>query len=107
MAHPIIEQKNKEQLTDVLRNQVLASVDLDQIENLEGYIETSEADDYLAGFCDYFDLGNWFYEAILENDIDVESLMDSLKAELILEGQEADKERDEVDRDLRRAQGGW
>lgn len=65
--------------------------------------ETSE--EAASDFCDAFELGNWFYDAMTVNDIDIsEVLIDTAESRRV-EEKEAEKDRDEADRSLRRSQG--
>lgn len=64
--------------------------------------ETEEAAGY---FCDRFELGNWFYEALIHSEIDISAELINIGARRQLEEKEASRDRAEHDRDYRRSQG--
>ena len=56
-------------------------------------------------FCDRFRLGDWFYDALVINDVDINAELITIGARKEQEEREAANDRAEVDRDLRQAQG--
>lgn len=92
------------QLTDLIRDQILGEATSWELEELVGTLpdETEEA---CGKFCDRYELGNWFYEALTLHDIDITELLIDLGNERDAEEKEAQRDRDEIERDLRRSQG--
>ncbi len=65
-----------------------------------------EGDEEAASeFCDAFDLGDWFYEAMIINDIDINEVLIDLAEQRRIEEEEAARDRAEIDRDYRQMQG--
>jgi hypothetical protein len=58
-----------------------------------------------SAFCDRFDLGDWFYEAMVINEVDINLELINIGARLEQEEEEAARDRAEIDRDYRMAQG--
>lgn len=94
-------------LSDFLKDEVLANYDLDRLDTLRQYIANREGqnEDATSAFCDFLDLGGWFYEALTREDVSIESLLDEMESTLAREASEDARDRAEVDADLRRMQG--
>lgn len=91
-----------------IRGHILSyNFDMERLESWKEYMAANVDSNHTAAeaFCDYFELGNWFYEAIVDCDLDVESLMNEVEQEILTDYQEAMRDREEIDRDLRRANG--
>lgn len=59
-------------------------------------------------FCDKFDLGDWFYEAMILNDIDIVSELDSIKLSRQVEEEEGREMREASEEVIRQTQAlGW
>jgi hypothetical protein len=81
--------RNREALAEFIRNKVVADFDCDDLDNLRKYIKDHDEDVSAAAFCDFLELGNWFYEAMIECDFDVERFMDELEVCISAENEEA------------------
>jgi hypothetical protein len=84
MSGKNIELKERRRgIADFIRNHVMGEeFSLGDLEELTGYVEGSEEPQH-AAFCDYLGLGDWFCEAIDLYDLDVEELMDEVRADLV------------------------
>lgn len=92
------------QLTDLIKEQVLHYATSWELQELISTL-SDENDEACGKFCDRYELGNWFYEALILHDIDITELLVDLGNERELEEKEAQHDRDEIEHDLRRAQG--
>lgn len=54
-----------------------------------------EPEDAASAFCDRFELGNWFYEALVLNEADIGKILDGIGRYRITEEYEAAEERRE------------
>jgi len=98
------EDWKTKQLTDLIKDQILYEATSWELEELVGTLpeENEEACDK---FCERYELGNWFYEALILNEIDITELLVDLGNEREVEEKEAQRDRDDIERDLRRSQG--
>lgn len=99
-----MSQIEVKQLTDLIRDQILYEATSWELEELVGALpeENEEACDK---FCERYELGNWFYEALTLNDIDITELLVDLGNEREVEEKEAERDRADIESDLRRSQG--
>ena len=96
-------EKSK-QITDLIAEQVLG--DHSSIELQELIDRLPENTEEAAGeFCDAFELGNWFYEAMILNDIDISEVLIDVAETRRAEEKEAEQDRAEAERDYQRSQG--
>ena len=100
-------ERNRKDLAEFIRSKVIGDdFNLDDLDNLRKYIERNSEDDDPAGaLCGYFELGNWFYEAMAQCEFDVERFMDELDAEMQADYAEAARDRDEIEDDYLRMVG--
>lgn len=92
------------QLTDIIKEQLLFEATSWELEELVGTLP-DENEEVCSKFCDRYELGNWFYEALILHDVDITELLVDLGNEREIEEKEAQRDRDEIERDLRRSQG--
>lgn len=94
----------KQAIVKFIGEQVLAEHGSEELQTLIDAMpdESSEA---ASEFCDALELGNWFYEAMLTNEIDISDVMIDLAEERRLEEEEESKHRWEIEQDMRRATG--
>lgn len=83
---------------------VLADRNSLEIDELIGAL-SDEAEEAASQFCDRLDLGNWFYEALTLNDIDIVSMLSEINDDIRLLEKEAENDRAEIQRDYQTAQG--
>jgi hypothetical protein len=95
------------ELTEFLKYNVLATYEFDQLSTLRQYMakKKQQGHEAASAFCDFVELGSWFYEALTLNDVDIESLLDEVESELEKQASEDSRERAEIESDLRREQG--
>lgn len=96
-------EKSK-QLTDIIADQVIAehnSLELQEL--IDRLPENSE--EAAGEFCDAFELGNWFYEAMILNDIDISEVLIDVAETRRAEEKEAEQDRADIERDYQRSQG--
>lgn len=96
-------EKSK-QLVALITDQVVGEHSSEELRELIDRLpeDTEEA---ASDFCDAFDLGGWFYEAMVLNDIDISEVLIDVAETHYQEEQEAEKDRAEIERDLRQSQG--
>jgi hypothetical protein len=58
-----------------------------------------------SDFCGAFDLGNWFYDAMILNDIDISEVLIDTAQTRRSEEKEAADDQAEIERDYQRSQG--
>ena len=95
---------DKEQLVGLIENNVLydrSSIDIQEI--VDDLPEDSE--EALSYFCDRFELGNWFYEALLMNEIDISDELITIGLNRGKEEKEHNDEQAQIQSDLQRANG--
>lgn len=104
----MLRNTNLEQseLAEFIKNKVLANDSnlFDRIISIREYIEARN-EDKNGAFCDYFELGNWFYEAMQACDFDAGDFLDEVEQELEIEYREASKERAEREENYLRMVG--
>jgi len=104
----MLRNANLEQseLAKFIKNKVLTNDSnlFDRIISIREYIEARN-EDKNGAFCDYFELGNWFYEAMQACDFDAGDFLDEVEQELEIEYREASKERAEREEDYLRMVG--
>ncbi len=92
------------QITDLITDQVLFehnSIELQElIDRLPENTEEAASD-----FCDAFELGNWFYEAMTLHDIDISEVLIDIAETRRAEEKEAERDRADIERDYQRSQG--
>lgn len=66
----------------------------------------ADTEDAAGQFCDKYELGNWFYEALTLNDMDIEAELRVIIYQKRQEEHEAAEELAEIESDLRKMQGG-
>jgi hypothetical protein len=91
------------QLTDLIRDQLLweeASWDLRE------YIGKlpDDNDEALRQFCDRYELGNWFFEALQLHDVCIADLLEEIAVEHQQQEHEAERDRADQERELRQMQ---
>jgi len=98
------EDWKTKQLTELIKDQILYKASSWDMEELVGALpeKNEEACDK---FCERYELGNWFYEALTLNEINITELLVDLGNEREVEEKEAECDRADIDRDLRRSQG--
>ena len=98
--------KEKQELADFIKNKVFGDdFDFNGLAKLRAYIEVHCFDDENGAFCDYFELGNWFYEAMQLCDLDINDFLSEFEQELELKYREAIAERTECEDDYLRMVG--
>lgn len=91
-------------ITDFIVDLVLIehnSVELQEL--IDRFAESIE--DAAEDFCDAFDLGNWFYDAMILNDIDISEVLINTAESRRIEEKEAENDRTEIERDYQKSQG--
>lgn len=92
--------KEKRELETFLRTKVLGEdFDLDESLRLREYIKVNSDEENGGGngaFCDYFELGNWFYEAMEDCDFEISSFLDEVEQVLQTEYEKFSKEQVEA-----------
>lgn len=96
--------KDNKAIVDFVRDKVLYEHSSEELQELIDRMPEDE-NEALEDFCGALELGNWFYEALIINEIDVSELMIDLAEERQQEEREAADERYETMVDLQRAQG--
>lgn len=98
--------REKQELAEFIKNKVFGNdFDFNDLARLRAYIQIRCFDDENGAFCDYFELGNWFYEAMQACDFDAGDFLDEVEQELEIEYREASKERAEREEDYLRMIG--
>lgn len=98
--------REKQELAEFIKNKVFGNdFDFNDLTKLRIYIEARCFDDENGAFCDYFELGNWFYEAMQLCDLNVSDFLNEFEQELELEYREAIAERTEREDDYLRMVG--
>jgi hypothetical protein len=69
------------------------------------FVTEGKNNEAIEWFCYHFDLGDWFIEALIENDVNIFEALKNTQARKEVEEQEATADRLEIDRDLRLSQG--
>lgn len=101
MKYPVV---NRKKLETFIKECVLAeSTSWD----LEDFVDELPRDNEAAceKFCRKYDLGDWFYEAMILNDIEIDDLLLRKTVELKKQEKEAEKEMIEQENDYRSIQG--
>lgn len=99
-----------ESVAQFIENNVLVDKNSEDIqafldyENHFGFERDNET--VIEWFCLHYDLGSWFIETMIANDISIIDLLIDIKARRQQEEKESSDYRNEVNRDLRIAQGG-
>lgn len=91
------------QLTELIRDQIVWEMASWELRDYIGKLP-DENDEALGMFCDDHELGNWFFEALQLHDVELAELLEEIAVEHSIEEDEAQRDRDEIDRDLRRMQ---
>jgi len=89
----------KQVIQSVLAEEPSHSVDL-----LQRELSPLDFDEQLSEFCDKYDLGNWFYEAMTLNEVDIISELVGIFRHKFQDEQEANKEESLIATALKRAQ---
>lgn len=98
--------REKQELAEFIKNKVFGDdFDFNDLARLRAYISAHRFDDKNGAFCDYFELGNWFYEAMQLCDLDIGDFLNEFERELELEYREAAAERAEREDDYLRMVG--
>lgn len=95
---------SKEVLIGLIENNLLFehhSTDIQQI--VDDLPEDN--DEALGRFCDRFELGNWFYEAMQMNEIDISTELIDIGTRRQAEESESARDREDIRRDIERSQG--
>lgn len=90
---------------DQLIERVVADKPSEVIESLIHSLP-EDREEAIAGFCDQFELGNWFYEALIENRIDITEELEKIRVNKQLDEELIVAQSWEADRDYR-ASNGW
>jgi hypothetical protein len=95
-------RQNREAIGQFIKDRVFdENFTLDTMETLRKVIERGKndpEDDETGAFCDWLELGNWFYEAMTGCDFDVEDFLDEVEADMQAEYAEAARDRaDQMD----------
>jgi hypothetical protein len=102
MNHREVEAaRNREGLAEFVRDKVVADFDRDDLNNLRKYVDDHDEESPESMFCDYLELGNWFYEAMIDCDFDTERFMDELEAQISADECEAAELRADEEADYR------
>lgn len=95
------------QLTDLIREQLLWEEPSWDLREYIGKLP-DDNDEALSQFCDKWELGNWFFEALQLHDVYLADLLEEIAAEHEVQEHEAERDRAEQERDLRQMQSpGW
>ena len=98
--------REKQELAEFIKNKVFGNdFDFNDLARLHAYISAHRFDDENGAFCDYFELGNWFYEAMQLCDLNIGDFLNEFERELELEYREAAAERAEREDDYLRMVG--
>lgn len=99
-------EKDRKDLAEFIREKVIdENFDMDRLEGLKDFTADNDGEDLAYAFCDYFDLGNWFYEAMIQCDFDTERFMTELECDMQTECEEAARDRAEIEDDYLRSVG--
>ncbi len=99
-------ERERTELAKFIKNKVFGNdFDFNDLAKLRAYIKAHRFDDENGAFCDYFELGNWFYEAMQLCDLDIGDILNEFEQELELEYREATAERAEREDDYLRMVG--
>lgn len=101
--------QDQQELSDFIKDKILGdSFDFDRLTNLREYITANNTEDngYENGaFCDYYELGNWFWEAMDACDLAITDLLDEVEQDLEISYREAERDRAELEDDYLRMVG--
>ena len=92
------------QITDIIADQIVAEHHSTELQELIDRLPES-LEESAEEFCDAFELGNWFYEAMILHDIEISEVLIDIAETRRTEEKEAEKERDDMERDYRSSQG--
>ena len=100
-----VEASHKvKQITDIIADQIIAEHHSTELQELIDRLPES-LEESAEEFCDAFELGNWFYEAMILHDIEISEVLIDIAETRRTEEKEAEKERDDMERDYRSSQG--
>lgn len=98
------KKRNREEMAQFLLDKVISQhFDFEDLANLEKCIQN--ADDALDAFCEFFEIGDWFYEAAVENQFDVYEFVQNFADEMHRQYEEYLKDCEIIEQDYRRACG--
>lgn len=94
---------NSNSITDFIKDKVLADKSHQELEAM--MLRFTSDEEALSEFCDELELGNWFYEAMLLNNVDIVDVLTDVSAEKADQENDAASERYDAMRDLQMANG--
>lgn len=97
-------QWDAKQLSELIRDQVLYELSSWELNDLIASLP-DENEEQLDTFCKRYELGNWFYEALIINEIDIVNLLSDLVIERRQQEVEAERDRADIEHDYRQMQG--
>lgn len=100
-------ERNRKDLVEFIRKKVIGdNFDLDDLSNLRTFVDNEEENgEPETAFCDWFDLGDWFRNAMIQCDFDVEGFIDDLDADMQVAAKEAAQDRADLEDDYLRMVG--
>ncbi len=100
-------KQEREELTNFIKDKVLGDdFDFNDLCYLSETVKKMNKDDNLeSAFCDYLELGNWFYEALISCDFNAKDFFQELEDEFQKEISENIKEKIKQDEDCLRMVG--
>lgn len=92
--------QERQELGNFIKNKVLGDYfDFDSLVTLREYIEARSNDENggdNGAFCDYFELGNWFWDAMESCEFEANDFLDEVEQELEQSYREAAQDRVEA-----------
>ncbi len=96
-------ERNKS-ITDFIVDHVLHEHNSHELQDIINRL-SDNTEEAAGEFCDGFELGNWFYEAMTLNDIDISEVLIDIAETRRAEEKEAEQDRADMERDYQRSQG--
>ncbi len=91
------------QLTELIRDQIIWEESSAEVREYANQLP-DDNDEALKVFCDRYELGVWFYEALQAHDVSLAELLEGIAVERAIAEEEARTDYAEVERDRRHMQ---
>jgi hypothetical protein len=101
---PIKSKSDSDNLASFIRDHVLADHSVEAVTELKEYIRykaVEHGEFPTDAFCDFLELGDWFREAMVACDFDVERFMEELETQILAEEREAAEFRADAEDDYK------
>ena len=96
--------RDSKPIIEFIEHQILTNHNSVELQGLIDQLPEDELDAQVE-FCEAFDLGHWFVDAMIMNNIDISEVLIDVAETRRAEEKEAEQDRADMERDYQRSQG--